>query len=80
MADISVDVFFDEFKRFLGELPHENIQTNLFTEDISVADQLLSLSSNTYQGLVLFYCLFKAIYVSTVDAECIEFTETLETL
>ena len=39
---------------------------------------MLSLSSNTYQGLVLFYCLFKAIYVSTVDAECIEFTETLE--
>lgn len=80
MADINIGTLFDEFRSFLEELPSVNIHTNLFTEDVSVADQLLSLSRNTYQELVLFYCLFKAIYVSSVDPECIEFTHTLEAL
>lgn len=82
MADIGINVFFDEFKSFVEDLSFEKLQTNLFTEDISVADELLGLAKNAYQGLVLFFCLFKEIYVSTVsvDADCIEFTETLAAL
>ena len=44
MADDFTSILRDEFKRFIEELPYEELRQRIFTEELEVADRLLALS------------------------------------
>ena len=44
----------DEFKRFIEELPYEELMQSIFTEELEVADRLLALSERICREFVFF--------------------------
>ena len=44
----------DEFKRFIEELPYEELRQSIFTEELEVADRLLALSERICREFVFF--------------------------
>ena len=45
MADDFTCILRNEFKRFVEELPYEELGQSIVTEELEVADRLLALSS-----------------------------------
>ena len=43
MADDFICILRDEFKRFIEELPYEELRQSISTEELEVADRLLAL-------------------------------------
>ena len=43
MADDFTGILRDEFKRFVEELPYEELRQSIFIEELEVADRLLAL-------------------------------------
>ena len=46
MTDDFTCILRDEFKRFIEELPYEELRQSIFTEELEVADRLLALSES----------------------------------
>ena len=53
MADDFTCILRDEFKRFIEELPYEELRQSIFTEELEVADRLLALSERIFKSLRL---------------------------
>ena len=49
----------DEFKRFIEELPYEELRQSIFTEELEVADRLLALSERICREFVFFVRIFE---------------------
>ena len=54
MADDFTCILRDEFKRFIEELPYEELRQSIFTEELEVADRLLALSERICREFVFF--------------------------
>ena len=54
MADDFTCILHHEFKRFIEELPYEELRQSTFTEELEVADRLLALSERIYREFVVF--------------------------
>ena len=54
MADDFTCILRDEFKRFIEELPYEELRQSIFTEELEVADRLLGLSERICREFVFF--------------------------
>ena len=55
MADDFTCILRDEFKRFIEELPYEELRQSIFTEELEVADRLLALSERICREFVFAY-------------------------
>ena len=55
MADDFTCILRDEFKRFIEELPYEELRQSIFTEELEVVDRLLALSERI--GFATNLCL-----------------------
>ena len=55
MADDFTCILGDEFKRFIEELPFEELRQSIFTEELEVVDRLLALSERI--GFATNLCL-----------------------
>ena len=55
MADDFTCILRDEFKRFIEELPYEELRQSIFTEELEVADRLLALSERICREFVFFF-------------------------
>ena len=55
MADDFTCILGDEFKRFIEELPYEELRQSIFTEELEVVDRLLALSERI--GFATNLCL-----------------------
>ena len=53
MADDFTCILRNEFKRFIEELPYEELRQSIFTEELEVADRLLALSERIFKRLRL---------------------------
>ena len=51
MADDFTCMLRDKFKRFMEELPYEELRQSIFTEELEVADRLLALSERICREL-----------------------------
>ena len=60
MADDFTCILRDEFKRFIEELPHEELRQSTFTEELEVADRLLALQERICREFVFFLCILEA--------------------
>ena len=52
MADDFTCILRDEFKRFIEELPYEELRQSVVTEEFEVADRLLALSERIFREFV----------------------------
>ena len=59
MADDFTCILRDEFKRFIEELPYEELRHSIFTEELEVADRLLALSERICREFVFFLRIFE---------------------
>ena len=50
----------DEFKRFIEELPYEELRQSIFTEELEVADRLFALSERICREFVFFLRIFES--------------------
>ena len=57
---VSFLVLRDEFKRFIEELPYEELRQSIFTEELEVANRLLALSERICREFVFFLCIFES--------------------
>ena len=48
----------DEFKRFIEQLPYEELRHSIFTEELEVADRLLAPSETICREFVFFLRIF----------------------
>ena len=55
MADDFTCILRDEFKRFIEELPYEELRQSIITEELEVVDRLLALSERI--GFATNLCL-----------------------
>ena len=53
MADDFTCILRNEFKRFIEELPYEELRQSIFAEELEVADRLLALSERIFKRLRL---------------------------
>ena len=60
MADDFTCILRDEFKRFIEELPYEELRQSIFTEELEVADRLLALSERICREFVFFLRIFES--------------------
>ena len=60
MADDFTCIVRDEFKRFIGKLPYEELRQSIFTEELEVADRLLALSERICREFVFFLLIFES--------------------
>ena len=60
MADDFTCILHDEFKRFIEELPYEELRQSIFTEELEVADRLLALSERICREFVFFLRIFES--------------------
>ena len=60
MADDFTCILRDEFKRFIEELPYEELRQSIFTQELEVADRLLVLSERICREFVSFLRIFKS--------------------
>ena len=60
MADDFTCILRDEFKRFIEELPYEELRQSIFTEELEVADRFLALSEMICREFVFFLCIFES--------------------
>ena len=60
MADDFTCILRDEFKRFIEELPYEELRQSIFTEELEVADRLLALSERICREFVIFLRIFES--------------------
>ena len=61
MADDFTCILRDEFKRFIEELPYEELRQSIFTEELEVADRLLALSERICHEFVFFLRIFESL-------------------
>ena len=54
MADDFTCILRNKFKRFIEELPYEELRQSIFTEELEVADRLLALSERICREFVFF--------------------------
>ena len=59
-ADDFTCILRDEFKRFIEELPYEEMRQSIFTEELEVADRLLVLSERICCEFVFFLRIFES--------------------
>ena len=52
MADDFTYILRDEFKRFIEELPDEELTQSIFTKELELADRLLALSERVCREFV----------------------------
>ena len=64
MADDFKCIFRDEFKRFIEELPYEELRQSIFTEELEVADRLLARSERICREFVFFLRIFESQYLA----------------
>ena len=50
----------NEFKRFIEELPYEELRQSIFTEELEVVDRLLALSERICREFVFFLRILEA--------------------
>ena len=60
MADDFTSILRDEFKRFIEELPNEDLRQSTFTEELEVADRLLARSERICREFVFFLRSFES--------------------
>ena len=60
MADDFTCISRDEFKRFIEELPYEELRQSIFTEEFEVADRLLAFSERICREFVFFLRIFES--------------------
>ena len=60
MADDFTCILRDGFKRFIEELPYEELRQSIFTEELEVADRLLALSERICREFVFFPRIFES--------------------
>ena len=60
MKDDCTCILRDEFKRFIEELPYEELRQSIFTEELEVADRLLALSERICREFVFFLRIFES--------------------
>ena len=60
MADDFTCILRHEFKRFIEELPYEELRQSIFTEELEFADRLLALSENICREFVFFLRIFES--------------------
>ena len=60
MADDFTCILHHEFKRFIEELPYEELRQSTFTEELEVADRLLALSERICREFVFFLLIFES--------------------
>ena len=60
MADDFTCILRDEFKRFIEELPYEELRQSIFTEELEVVDRLLALSERICREFVFFVRIFES--------------------
>ena len=61
LADDFTCILRDEFKRFIEELPYEELRQSIFTEELEVADRLLALSERICREFVFFLRIFESL-------------------
>ena len=62
MADDFTCILGDEFKRFIEELPYEELRQSIFTEELEVADRLLALSERICREFVFTAAFFLTLH------------------
>ena len=60
MADDFTCILRDEFKRFIEELPYEELRQSTFTEELEVADRLLARSERICREFLFFLRIFES--------------------
>ena len=78
MADDFTCILRDKFKRFIEELPYEELRQSIFTEELEVADRLLALSERICREFVFFLRIVESRNCDMVRVKTIVITVFLK--